>query len=450
MKNDLIQHARTYATSMHKRINQRRKYTLAPYHVHLNAVANLVAAVSDDPQMIAAAWLHDTVEDTPATFADLEREFGEDVMLLVMELTDISRPSDGNRVTRKTIDRLHLAKASQRAKTVKLADVIDNTRDISKHDHRFARVFLPEMHELLHVLREGDKGLYAMACATVDSCAKQLQLVLPPPDCQHGQDSALDDPARQGSVFSQYQGIQLFATTFTARHILETLPSLDSTTSLDQLKKVVIEGQHQVVGIRFGGHLTCYLTNADSVAANGQLQPRPILSRQVVELDAPLVDVIHILTVFDCCFVAIFGTIIGVIQRSDLEKPVVRMWLFGLIMLIDMNVSAAIKQLWPDKSWQSLLASTRLEKAKKLFAERQRCRMSGELLDCLQLADKMQLLMHSHSFLEQSGFASLNAARRVFKDLETLRNNLAHGQNVTRTDWPSIIRLARQVGAING
>jgi (p)ppGpp synthase/HD superfamily hydrolase len=89
---DLIEKARIYAIGAHARINQLRKYTRQPYDVHLKAVAELVASVSDDEALIAAAWLHDTVEDTPATFEDLEREFGADVMQLVSELTDVSRP----------------------------------------------------------------------------------------------------------------------------------------------------------------------------------------------------------------------------------------------------------------------------------------------------------------------------------------------------------------------
>ena len=60
---DLVKRASEYATSAHQRINHRRKYNKQPYHVHLEAVAGLVASVCDDQEMIAAAWLHDTVED---------------------------------------------------------------------------------------------------------------------------------------------------------------------------------------------------------------------------------------------------------------------------------------------------------------------------------------------------------------------------------------------------
>ena len=71
---NLVERARAYATQAHKRIDHRRKYSKQPYEVHLEAVAKLVAAVTDQPETLAAAWLHDTVEDTPATLEDIERE----------------------------------------------------------------------------------------------------------------------------------------------------------------------------------------------------------------------------------------------------------------------------------------------------------------------------------------------------------------------------------------
>ena len=157
---NLSERARDYAISAHARINQLRKYTFQPYDVHLKAVAELVAMVTDDQEIIAAAWLHDTVEDTPATFEDIESKFGQGVCRLVMDLTDISRPADGNRMTRKEIDRDHTALASSRAKTIKLADLIDNCLDICRHDPKFGALFLQEMVDLLTVLHEGDQRLY--------------------------------------------------------------------------------------------------------------------------------------------------------------------------------------------------------------------------------------------------------------------------------------------------
>ena len=156
---ELIERAVAFALQAHRSIGQRRKYTHLPYEVHLEAVADMVVSVSSDPEMIAAAWLHDTVEDTPATLHEIKENFGAAVALLVKELTDVSRSGDGNRATRKAIDRKHLAGASARAQTIKLADLIDNCRDICVHDPAFAKVYGKEAAALLAVLKSGDERL---------------------------------------------------------------------------------------------------------------------------------------------------------------------------------------------------------------------------------------------------------------------------------------------------
>ena len=159
----LEEKARTFAEAAHAGIDHRRKYTNEPYINHPAAVVALVRSVPHTEAMLAAAWLHDTVEDTPVTLAQIEAEFGPEVAALVDQLTDVSRPQDGNRKTRKAIDLAHTAQASAPAKTIKLADLIDNTRTIATYDPSFARVYLAEKAALLEVLREGDITLQQIA-----------------------------------------------------------------------------------------------------------------------------------------------------------------------------------------------------------------------------------------------------------------------------------------------
>jgi len=160
---DLERKAKEFATHYHASIDQRRKYTFEPYINHPAAVAELVRRVPHTKAMLCAAWLHDVVEDTPCTLYEILSNFGLEVASLVKELTDVSQPSDGNRAVRKAIDRAHLAKASAAAKTVKLADLIDNTITIVAHDPKFAKVYLAEKALLLEVLGEGDATLMSMA-----------------------------------------------------------------------------------------------------------------------------------------------------------------------------------------------------------------------------------------------------------------------------------------------
>lgn len=155
--------AMIFAHKKHSEVNQKRKYSGKPYIVHPYAVAELVRSVPHTTAMLSAAWLHDTVEDTMATQAEIDSKFVEPIPKYVEMLTDISKPEDGNRKVRKEKDRQHLKKADPKAKTVKLADLIHNSKSIRKEDPGFARVYLREMRALLEVLKEGDQTLWKRA-----------------------------------------------------------------------------------------------------------------------------------------------------------------------------------------------------------------------------------------------------------------------------------------------
>lgn len=139
----------------HGATGQKRKYTDEPYIVHPAEVVQILKTAGvTDPNMLAAAWLHDVIEDTAVTRQDVLSVFGPVVMTLVWQLTDVSTREDGNRAARKELDRFHTEQAHPEAKSVKLADLISNTRSIVTHDPRFAAVYLKEKTLLLEVLRD--------------------------------------------------------------------------------------------------------------------------------------------------------------------------------------------------------------------------------------------------------------------------------------------------------
>lgn len=122
---------RVLAFAAHKHRNQRRKDADAsPYINHPIALANVLAneAGIADPVVLAAALLHDTIEDTDTTRAELEAEFGPAIATVVAEVTDDkSLP----KADRKRLQVEHAAHISDRAKLVKLADKICNLRDVA-------------------------------------------------------------------------------------------------------------------------------------------------------------------------------------------------------------------------------------------------------------------------------------------------------------------------------
>jgi guanosine-3',5'-bis(diphosphate) 3'-pyrophosphohydrolase len=126
---ELILHALEFAARKHR--DQRRKDVHAsPYINHPIALANILVneAGINDPEVICAALLHDTIEDTQTTADELGAEFGAVVRDIVIEVTDDkSLP----KVERKRLQIEHAAHASPKAKLVKLADKISNLRDIA-------------------------------------------------------------------------------------------------------------------------------------------------------------------------------------------------------------------------------------------------------------------------------------------------------------------------------
>ncbi|MGG6194750.1 HD domain-containing protein [Pantoea allii] len=174
MQDSLEEQARRYATQAHAAAGQRRKYTDEPYIVHPAAVVELVRSITDNPVLLAAAWLHDTVEDTTTTLSDIENHFGNEVAKLVEMLTNTAPQSAGNRTERKMAHFRHTAQASPDAQTIKLADIIDNTRSIVRFDPHFARVYLIEKKVQIELIKQGNAELWRQASANIESGIAQL------------------------------------------------------------------------------------------------------------------------------------------------------------------------------------------------------------------------------------------------------------------------------------
>lgn len=153
---DIVKDAIVLACTGHE--GQRRKYyTNIPYIVHPCRVATRVEAVPGATDvMIAAAWLHDTVEDTNITPEVIEVTCGLDVRTLVGWLTNPSKGSRLPRAQRKAMDREHLAQAPYEAKIIKLIDRTDNLRDMHLAPFDFAKMYHEESVALLEVLRGTD------------------------------------------------------------------------------------------------------------------------------------------------------------------------------------------------------------------------------------------------------------------------------------------------------
>ena len=127
--NDLVFAAAAFAARAHR--HQLRKDRETPYVSHVFRVSLVVRHVFgfDDPRMLAAALLHDTIEDTATDCDDIIEQFGPDVARWVAALTkDMRLVNDDREAAYIQV----LADAEWQVKACKLADIYDNLGD-SKH-----------------------------------------------------------------------------------------------------------------------------------------------------------------------------------------------------------------------------------------------------------------------------------------------------------------------------
>jgi (p)ppGpp synthase/HD superfamily hydrolase len=130
--NDILLIARAWNFAADRHTDQRRKgQAQEPYINHLSEVAELVAMATEgkDANLVAAAILHDTVEDTATLLSELAVLFNEDVASLVAEVTDDKAQQ---KEARKRFQVRSAPGKSRRAKILKLADKTSNLRSLVK------------------------------------------------------------------------------------------------------------------------------------------------------------------------------------------------------------------------------------------------------------------------------------------------------------------------------
>jgi hypothetical protein len=131
-----------------------------------------------------------------------------------------------------------------------------------------------------------------------------------------------------------------------------------------------------------------------------------------------------------------------------LQKPPVRMWLFGMVTLVEMRMGRLAEQLCEGETWRQFLSEGRLQKAEALLEERRRRNQNLKLIDCLQFSDKGQIIARNESIRGLTRFTSRRQVEEACKALESLRNNLAHSQDIITSDWETVVGLAADLDGV--
>lgn len=233
---------------------------------------------------------------------------------------------------------------------------------------------------------------------------------------------------------------RLFLEGFTSMDIAEPLISFDADTQTEAVRNFMREKNFDLVGMRVNGLVSGYVRLDELAEGLCRDYLRTFTPEDDLVPDtANLTDVVKSLSINRQCFVVILDQVGAIITLNDLEKPPMRMFLFGIITLGEMLMTEIIRHRYPYSSWQGFLSEKRLAKAKQLQKERFRRGHQIDLIDCLQYGDKGLILSYDEDIRKSLGHESRRAARQAIKEMETLRNNLSHIQEIVPTGWQRIV-----------
>ena len=241
---------------------------------------------------------------------------------------------------------------------------------------------------------------------------------------------------------------QTFTTSLSAGDLAEPLLSIDENQSFSMAHALMASRNVSVLGLRRDGLVTGWICNDDQGGTTVGESARAFLPATVVGVDASLDSVLAQFVESDHVFIQWLGEVVAVISRRDLQKPALRMWLFGAITIFDTNLTWAIQQMYPGDAWHPLISAGRLGKARTLHEMRMVRGTECSLVDCLQIKDKTDIVFHDRANMAALGIASRSESERITCAIEKLRNHLAHAQELDTGDLDIAARLASLIRAI--
>lgn len=238
---------------------------------------------------------------------------------------------------------------------------------------------------------------------------------------------------------------EIFSRDITVRYIAEPLASFEATVEKATVQAFLAERNYDVIGVCRGGFIDGYARIVDLQGDRGNAlsaYATPIDTALLIQDSEPLVQAILTLRTTPYLFVESLGQVNGIITLGDIQKAPVRMWLFGLISLTEMQLLRVIRETYPQEQWQQYLSASRLDIAQAMLERRQASNAEIDLADCLQFCDKRDIMLKSDRLHQLLHPSSKNQGEKLLKELEALRNNLAHAQDIVTGQWPQTADLA--------
>ena len=248
-------------------------------------------------------------------------------------------------------------------------------------------------------------------------------------------------PRRVKQLKSRCQDLrELFEHNITVRHVLEELQSCNADDDATTVRKLMEDLDFDVMGLEDKGEVYGYIERTSLGVGPCRGFRRAFLPSEILANSTPLMDLLVALRETPRIFVEDHNRVMGIVTRGDLQKATLRMLLFGFVTLLEMHLLRLVRIYYPEDSWRGLLKYTRLDRARELLSARKARNEAVDLADCLQLCDKIEIVLRTPKIREHIEGELKKNGRLLLKSVEKLRDRLAHAQDlVVASTWPEVI-----------
>lgn len=234
--------------------------------------------------------------------------------------------------------------------------------------------------------------------------------------------------------------------------IYEPLLSCSSLDPAAHVQEELVRRDFDIVGVRDSGTGVLLGLARRSSLTSGLVSEcvEEISPEEIIDTQCSVRGVLKLFATKSYVFVKQDDDIGHIVTRADLNKPIVRAYLFGLISLLEIHLSFWVSELYPDESWVEILRHTRLRKARDNQTYFQSIGHGRSLIECLQFCDKREIIVKHSSFHLDLGFKSRKETNYFLEKAEVLRNHLAHSQYdlTSGSSWEIQIDLLRRVDSM--
>ncbi len=234
-----------------------------------------------------------------------------------------------------------------------------------------------------------------------------------------------------------------------ARTIFEPLQCCPVDASAHEIGGILKERGFDVAGVQTvqNGPVIGFVKRETLRGGSVKEHASPMSAEHLISDATPLGELLTVLRAKERIFVLVGTEVKGIVTRADLNKPQVRVYLFGLMSLLEMHLRFWVRRSYDGDSWKENLKKDRIEAANKLQTARRARNEEITLLDCLQFCDKRELLLARTDLRTKLGLHSKKQANYLLQRAEDLRNRLAHSQLdlVQGSSWPVLIELIEKI-----